>query len=616
MKKITIILISFLLFASGFSQAQKVKYPTRKGVVQESTMIMDKNGKPKKKPLQGVRIFTGKGVSNSSNAKGEFTLKPDAVPFKIIQVKKNEYTLLSPEQGTRTYYDNNEILDVLMVSTKTFNSRTDSNTKTATKNNEKKKNESLSELEKRKDRGEITTSEYIRMHDSITKVYSDRLQTLIKHCEESAKRWFMGQEIIDQEIDEAIIKGEFDKAVSLIESKGTTKQRTEEIEKSKAAYENHKKLAQQHDEIAEKHKEVYESQVKSLVRDHWNRADIKLMEVKYSEALAYLDSARVLQEEHFGLQDPDLAATYNNMGFVYNEQDNSDKAMEFYNKALKIREQVLNPLSPDLAATYNNKGVAYWNQGKYEEALKWLDKALEIREKVLDPLSPDLAISYISKGVVYWKQGKNEEALKWYDKALEIQEKVLDSLHPDLATSYNNKGSVYFGQGKYEEALKWYDKALEIQEKVLDPLHHDLAKSDHNKGSVYQNQGKYEEALKWIDKALEIKEKVLDPLSPALATSYNNKGLVYGDQGKYEEALKWIDKALEIREKVLDPLHPELATTYASIGLAYVGMKNYEEALEYLEKALPGCIKSYGEENENTILLKQLIEYCKQALGK
>ena len=139
MKKITIIALSFLLFASGFTQAQKVKYPTRKGIVQESTMIMDKNGKPKKKALAGVKIFTEAGISNSSDTNGKFTLTPSKVPFKITNVEKNNYTLLSPEQGTRTYYDNNEILDILMVSTKTFNSRTNNNAKIATEKKKKKK---------------------------------------------------------------------------------------------------------------------------------------------------------------------------------------------------------------------------------------------------------------------------------------------------------------------------------------------------------------------------------------------------------------------------------------------------------------------------------------------
>ena len=460
MNKITIITMSLLLFAGGLSFAQSTKYKTRAGIVEESTMQTDKNGKSKKIPLKGVIIETNEQARATSSDSGTFKLNISKAPFKITKAEKKDYIMLIPEAGKTTYNDGKDIINILLVKKNTMNSRVGSQTKTATENNEKKEKESLLELEKRKDRGEITTSEYIRMKDSITKVYSDRLKTLIDYCEESAKRWFMGQEIIDQQIDEAIIKGEFDKAVSLIESKGTTEQRIEEIENSKAAYENHKKLAQQHDEIAEKHKEVYESQVKSLVQDYRNRADIKFMEAKYSEALTYLDSARVLQEKHFGLQDPDLAATYHSMGFVYSEQGNLDKAMEFYDKALKIREQVLNPLSPDLAKSYNNKGLVYSDQDKYEEALKWYDKALAIYEKVLDPLSPDLASSYNNKGAVYRKQGKYEEYLKWLDKALAIKEKVSDPLSPDLAMLYATIGLTYAGMKNYDKALEYFNKAL------------------------------------------------------------------------------------------------------------------------------------------------------------
>ena len=532
MKKITIFALSILIFTTSIAFAQSVKYPKRTGIVKEATMKTDSKGKPVKKPLAGVKIYIEPDAFNLSDANGKFTLTPKKAPFKITKVTKNNYTLLSPKEGTRTYKDNNEILDILMVSNINFNSKTESKTKVATENNEKKKNESLSELEKRKDRGEITTSEYIRMHDSITKVYSDRLKTLIDYCEESAKRWFMGQEIIDQQIDEAIIKGEFDKAVSLIESKGTTKQRTEEIENSKAAYENHKKLAQQHDEIAEKHKEVYESQVKSLVQDYRNRADIKRMEVKYSEALAYLDSARVLQEEHFGLQDPDLAIIYNNMGFVYNEQGNSDKAMEFYNKALKIEELVLNPLSPDLAATYNNIG------------------------------------------------------------------------------------SVYYAQGDSDKAMEFYDKALKIQEQVLNPLSHALAVAYSNIGLVYLAQGDYDKAMEFLNKALKIDEQVLNPLSPDLATSYSNIGVVYKSQGDYDKAMEFYDKALKIREQILNPLSPDLADSYSNIGTIYLETENYDKALEYFKKALPGYIKAYGEESDDTQVIKYAIEVLEQVLGK
>jgi tetratricopeptide (TPR) repeat protein len=504
MKKILIIALSFLLFASGFTQAQKVKYPTRKGIVQESTMIMDKNGKPKKKPLAGVRIFTGKGVSDSSNAKGEFTLKPDAVPFKIIQVKKNEYTLLSPEQGTRTYQDNNEILDVLMVSTKTLNNYMDSQMEIARLKREEKKKQALEEIEQQKADGKITYGEYFQKQDSINDAYDEQMKRLVEFVERSCKEFFKGMERIDKEIDECIMKGEYDKADSLLLSKGYFNKRIKNIEKLE---------------------QVTEQLVKDAVSDCWKYYEINRDKIKYDEALAYLDTARVLQEKHFGLQDPDLALTYNSMGFVYSEQGNLDKAMEFINKALQIREQVLNPLSPDLAVSYSNIGAVYKSKGDYDKAMEFLNKALQIREQVLNPLSPA------------------------------------------LATSYSNIGGVYNSQKNY-------------------------------------------------DKALKIFEQVLNPLSPALATSYSNIGLVYDAQGNYDKAMEFYNKALQIKEQVLNPLSPSLATSYNNIGVVYFEMENYDKALEYFNKALPGCIKNFGEENDDTIFVKQMIEQCKQALGE
>jgi tetratricopeptide (TPR) repeat protein len=595
MKKISIILISFLLFASGFSQAQKVKYPTRKGIVQEATMIMDKNGKPKKKPLQGVRIFTGKGVSNSSNAKGEFTLTPDAVPFKITQVKKNEYTLLSPEQGTRTYYDNNEILDVLMVSDKTFNNYMDSQMNVATEAREKKKKQALEEIEQQKDEGKIKYGEYLQKQDSINKAYDEQMKRLVEFVERSCKEFFKGMEQIDKEIDDCIMKGNYLKADSLLISKGYFNERIKNIEKLK---------------------QVTDQYVEDAVSDCRKYADINLDKVKYTNALLYLDTARVLQEKYLEPLHPDLATTYNEIGAVYSNKGNLDEALKWYNKALKIDEQVSDPLSLDLATTYNNIGIVYSEKGNLDESLKWHEKSLKIREQVLDSLNPSLAISYNNIGCVYSEQGNNDEALKWYDKALYIQEQVLDSLSPDLAALYGNKGFVYSEQGNLDEALKWLEKALKIDEQVLDPLSPSLATSYNNIGTVYYDKGNFDEGLKWIEKALKIREQILDPLSPYLARSYNNIGVLYSNKGDFDEGLKWLEKSLKIREQVLDPLSLDLALLYKNIGVLCKKINNDNKALEYFNKALPGYIKNYGEEHERTKEVKQRIEECKQALGE
>jgi tetratricopeptide (TPR) repeat protein len=55
------------------------------------------------------------------------------------------------------------------------------------------------------------------------------------------------------------------------------------------------------------------------------------------------------------------------------------KALSFDERALKIRQQSLPPNHPDLTASYNNIGLVYDKMGDYSKALSSHEKALEIR---------------------------------------------------------------------------------------------------------------------------------------------------------------------------------------------------------------------------------------------
>lgn len=59
-----------------------------------------------------------------------------------------------------------------------------------------------------------------------------------------------------------------------------------------------------------------------------------------------------------------------------------------FNKALEIYKDVLREKHPDTASSYNNIGVVYDELGDYDKALKYYNKALEIRKDILGESHP------------------------------------------------------------------------------------------------------------------------------------------------------------------------------------------------------------------------------------
>ena len=207
MKKISIITMSLLLFAGGLSFAQSTKYKTRAGIVKESTMKTDKNGKPKKIPLKGVIIETNEQARATSSDSGTFKLNISKAPFKITKAAKAGYTLLTPEAGKNTYHDGKDIIDILLVSKKTLNTYNEAQIEIARLAREKEKAKALKELQKKKDEGDISYGEYFQKEDSINQSYKEKMERIIEYIERSSKEFFKGMEQIDKQIDDCIIKG-------------------------------------------------------------------------------------------------------------------------------------------------------------------------------------------------------------------------------------------------------------------------------------------------------------------------------------------------------------------------------------------------------------------------
>ena len=227
---------------------------------------------------------------------------------------------------------------------------------------------------------------------------------------------------------------------------------------------------------------------------------------------------------------------------------NYDLALKYCNRALHIAEK--NNDSIDIAISYNNIGSVYSDKGDYDKALEYYNKALTIWKSKLGEEHTDVARSYNNIGLVYQAKSDYDKALKYFNKALAIQKAKLGEEHTDVARSYNNIGVVYYQKEDYDKALEFYNKALAIWKSKLGEEHTDVATSYSNIGVAYTNKEDYDKALEYFDKALPIFLSKGNEADEMICLLYKWKALCYSKLGDTVKAKEYEKKAAEIEQRL------------------------------------------------------------------
>jgi Flp pilus assembly protein TadD len=152
------------------------------------------------------------------------------------------------------------------------------------------------------------------------------------------------------------------------------------------------------------------------------------------------------------------------LGWVYDEMDLCDKAIEEYQKAIK--------LDPKNEAAYNNLGWAYAKKGEFDAAIKSLKKAIR--------LDKDFALAYNNLGEVYLHKKMFIEASQNLERSISLgyknpythiflylallsrgekedakrEYKKIFTLFPDKASAHRAIGWVYHRYERYKDALR------------------------------------------------------------------------------------------------------------------------------------------------------------------
>jgi tetratricopeptide (TPR) repeat protein len=193
-----------------------------------------------------------------------------------------------------------------------------------------------------------------------------------------------------------------------------------------------------------------------------NHRNNKMAILEYQTALEKPPSDRL--DESF--------VTYYNLGKIYNDLKDYEKALSYYHKALSI-----NPQYPPI---YNNIAGIFDRQGKYELAHTYLLDALRLR--------PGSTVTNFNLGLYYLRKGQP-------DKAIYHLERVSDG------KEFGEMIPYYFGigfkqKGHLGRAVTFFKKALKRNPRNIKLYLH--------MAEVFYRLGEYERAGQETDKAINL----------------------------------------------------------------------------------------------------------------
>ena len=199
---------------------------------------------------------------------------------------------------------------------------------------------------------------------------------------------------------------------------------------------------------------------------------------------------------------------HNNLGVIFKELGQPQKAKNCYEKAIEI--------DPNYADAYNNLGLASQQLGKQHDAIKSFQKAIQI--------NPDHSTAYNNLGNAHKELGEQQKAISCYEKAIQI--------NPKYADAHYNLGIISKELDDLKKAINCYKKAIGINP--------NFTSAHNNLGVIYRELGEQHKAISCYEKAIQI--------NPNHADAHTNFGRVllsmYDFQKGFDE-YEWRKKILK-----------------------------------------------------------------------
>ncbi|MEM7164578.1 MAG: tetratricopeptide repeat protein [Planctomycetota bacterium] len=295
------------------------------------------------------------------------------------------------------------------------------------------------------------------------------------------------------------------------------------------------------------------------------------------DAETYLKLAVRRLSEAFGPTDIDVAKTQSNLGMVYGQMGQHEKAKRRFAVAARAIANLSEVPPSVLRDATNNRALAALGLGEYRAAERFLKECIA--------LSPRQGSARYRNnlGALCEEQKRYEEALEHYREALDIRMEVAAGDHAQAAHCLNNLGRLLLILGHQDEAEERLVAAVKEWRKSPGSRI-ELASALNNLGELYLEMGRQRQADSHLRSSLELRRSVLPEKHRHIALSYLNLARLEAASPRGRaSAFAWARQARRILDEVGNT--QELAGQVNALRAALPGRS---ATLQALERAVQG----------------------------
>lgn len=347
-----------------------------------------------------------------------------------------------------------------------------------------------------------------------------------------------------------------------------------------------------------------------------------------AQARAIYEEVLEAQERRFGQDDPDVAATLNNLGASFVRDDLYHKTMPAYRRALRIRENVWSRTRPDdsdrgenayeLAESHGNMGQLLMDLGRHGEAGGHLVSALEILSNEVELAHERNAGTLVTLGRALRALPDYPEAVRTINSALTLYMNIGRTYSADSARALANVGATYMEGAEEDQTLSASQRA-HVLAQANGALHGALNGAEHMYGEghpitggilrvlaeVCEAQGDAENGRRYRERAEANRCANLELEDADGASALNAHGTALTGQGLYDEARAYLERALSIREKSPAERDFDISTILFKLGALCQLRGRDEQARPFLERALDVRKNVCGKTHPATELVRE-----------